>query len=119
MSSSESGTIEERLMQFKKIAECIPSIKVKGASMPYLSFNGHMFSFLDKEGNMGLRLPRNERETFIREHNTRLCEAHGTILKEYVLVPEEIFLQTKMMQKYLALGFEYVSSLKPKPTKRT
>ena len=77
-----------------------------------------MFSFLDKEGNLGLRLPTTERNEFINKYRTKLCEAHGTILKEYVLVPENLFKSTEKIEAYFALSFAYASSLKPKPAKK-
>src|SRR5262245_37766533 len=91
--------------------------EIKGASMPYTSKNGHMFSFLDPAGNLGLRLPKEEREIFMERYSTRLCEAHGTILKEYVLVPAELFRETKELQPYFEKSLAYVSGLKPKVSK--
>lgn len=103
---------------YQTLISTIPNVELKGAKMPYTSFNGHMFSFLDKDGNLGLRLPMKERNEFIIEHKTKLCEAHGTILKEYVLVPEKLFLNTEMIKEYFIISFAYVSSLSPKPTKK-
>jgi hypothetical protein len=103
---------------YKKIVATIPAAELKGATMPYTSCNGHMFSFLDKEGNLGLRLPAAEREEFIRKHKTKLCEAHGKILQEYVFVPESLFKNTEKIKSDFSIGFKYVSSLKPKPTKK-
>ena len=39
-------------------------VQRKGASMPYTSVNGHMFSFLTADGHLALRLPAAEREAF-------------------------------------------------------
>ena len=103
---------------YEKLVATIPALELKGASMPYTSINGHMFSFLDKDGNLGLRLPVAERNDFIIKNKTKLCEAHGTILKEYVLVPGELFKNTQKLKLYFAIGFEYVKSLKPKATKK-
>ena len=77
--------------------------------MPYTCLNGHMFSFLDKDGNPGLRLPVVERDQFIQKYKTRLCEAHETILKEYVLVPDGLFQnirETEHEQDFLTQGNE-------------
>ena len=88
-----------------------------GASMPYTSLNGHMFSFLTPEGRLALRLPSGEREAFLERYGTKLVEQHGSVLKEYVEVPEPLFGQTEELRPYFAASVAYVGSLKPKPTK--
>ncbi len=108
----------DRFALYEKLVSTIPIIELKGATMPYTSCNGHMFSFLDKDGNLGLRLPATERNEFISKHKTKLCEAHGTILKEYVFVPENLFKKTEKIKEYFAISFAYVSNLKPKSTKK-
>lgn len=107
-----------KLEAYKKLIAILPGIELKGASMPYTSVNGHMFSFLDKDGNLGLRLPSAERNAFIEQYHTRLCEAHGTTLKEYVYVPEDLFKRTDEIKTWFEKSFVYVGSLKPKPTKK-
>lgn len=106
------------LAHYEQLVATIPLIELKGATMPYTSYNGNMFSFLDKDGNLGLRLPAIERNEFINKYKTKLCEAHGTILKEYVLVPEDLFKNTEKIIGYFAISFDYVSNLKAKPTKK-
>jgi len=85
--------------------------------MPYTAINGNMFSFLDKGARLCLRLPENERNAFIEEYNTTLCEQHGTVLKEYVRVPQQLFENTNALKDYFVLSLEYVKTLKPKSTK--
>ena len=41
-----------------------PHVQRKGATMPYTSLNGHMFSFLTPDGRLALRLPSSERDAF-------------------------------------------------------
>ena len=69
--------------------------------MPYTSFNGNMFSFLDKHGSCGIRLPEKEREDFLKKYKTKLFETHGTVLKEYVTVPDDLLQKTKELKKCL------------------
>jgi hypothetical protein len=89
-------------------------IELKGKTMPYTSANGHMFSHLDKEGAMGLRLPSDARETFLADFQTELFVQHGRVMKEYVAVPAELLANTVGLQAHLAVSFDYVMSLKPK-----
>jgi len=39
------------------------------------------------------------------------------VIKECVVVPEDLLKKTIELKKYLNISYEYVSSLKPKPTK--
>jgi TfoX/Sxy family transcriptional regulator of competence genes len=39
-------------------------------------------------------------------------------MKEYVTVPKELLENTKELHHYLELSYEYVKTLKPKPTKK-
>ena len=90
----------------------------KGKTMPYTSVNGHMFSILDKEGNLGLHLSKTYREEFIQKFNSELMVQYGATMKEYVVIPQKLLEDTSELYKYFQLSFEYVSLLKLKPTKR-
>ncbi len=95
-----------------------PNIERKGKTMPYTSVNGHMFSFLSKEGVMGLRLNETDRKQFIKEFNVELMQQHGRVMKEYVSVPNSLLKDTVMLSGYLLKSWNYVSKLKPKPSKK-
>jgi hypothetical protein len=95
-----------------------PAIERKGATMPYTSVNGHMFSLLTPEGTLALRLPAAEREAFLKRYETTLCVQYGAVMKEYVQVPVSLLKNTRALAKYLDLSYRYACSLKPKPTTR-
>lgn len=67
---------------------------------------------------MGLRLSKEDREAFLEKFKTKIMEQHGSVMKEYVEVPEKLLEDTKTASEYLQKSFEYVSNLKPKPTKK-
>ena len=95
-----------------------PTIDRKGKTTPYTSVNGHMFSFLSNEGEMGLRLSEEDREEFISAHKSKLMQQHGRVMKEYVKIPATLLENTDALSVYLEKSFGYVSSLKPKPSKK-
>jgi hypothetical protein len=39
-------------------------------------------------------------------------------MKEYVRVPDKLLANTKELKKYLAKSYDYIETLKPKPTKK-
>jgi TfoX/Sxy family transcriptional regulator of competence genes len=93
-------------------------IERKGAANPYTSLNGNMFTILHNSRSLAIRLPEDKREEFLKKHKTTLFKAYGTIMKEYVAVPDALLKNTKELQKYLEFSYEYVKTLKPKPTKK-
>lgn len=77
-----------------------------------------MFSFIEKDDTLVLRLPAEAREAFIQKHGSQLHHAYGIVQKEYVDVPRELLAKPAMLKKYMQTSFDYVSSLKPKPSKK-
>jgi hypothetical protein len=118
MSKKKNTVPVPNIALYEALVHTIAGIELKGATMPYTSCNGHMFSFLDPEGNLALRLPDEKREVFLKKYKTRLCEAHGTILKEYALVPQSLFMKLSDLKVYFKWSYEYVKSLKPKAAKK-
>jgi TfoX/Sxy family transcriptional regulator of competence genes len=100
---------------YDKLIATHSAIERKGDANPYTSLNGNMFTLLH-QNRLALRLPDNEREKFLKKYKTTLFEAYGTVMKEYVAVPDALLLKTKELQKYLELSFEYAKTLKPKAT---
>ncbi len=89
----------DKLKLYDNLIATNPNIERKGDTIPYTSLNGHMYTFLSKTGSLGIRLPKDERENFLKKYNTTLCEAHGAIMKEYVLVPDALLQNTKVLKK--------------------
>ena len=106
----------EQLEQYERLIATHPDIERKGVTMPYTSANGNMFSFLSEAGVLGLRLPKDAREAFLEKFATTLMEANGAVMKEYVRVPESLLADTDALKPYLDLSYQYVMSLKSKPT---
>src|SRR5450631_1212891 len=97
----EKRTIpQDKLHFYNKLVETNSKIELKGATVPYTSCNGHMFSYLEKDGSLGLRLPAEVRETFLKKYKTTLFVSYGIVKKEYVLVPDKLFINTKELKPY-------------------
>jgi len=94
-----------------------PEIERKGTANPYTSLNGNMFTLLH-QSRLAIRLPEDRREEFLKKYKTTLFEAYGTVMQEYVAVPEALLKNTKELRKYLEFSYEYAKTLKPKPTKK-
>src|SRR5262245_17100919 len=108
----------EKLELYEKLVATNPNVTRQCATVPYTSLNGHMFSYLSKEGQLALRLPAGEREAFLKKYKAKLCQAYGVVQPEYVEVPDALLASTRELKKYFDLSYTYVATLKPKPTAR-
>jgi len=113
------GVPAEVLALYDKLIDTIPAVERKGATNPYTSLNGNMFTYLSPSGVLGIRLPEGEREEFLKKYKTTLYKSHGTVLKEYVTVPDSLLKKTNELKKYFQLSYEYAKILKPKPTRKS
>ena len=57
----------EHIALYDKLISTAKDVERKGDTMPYTSHNGHMFSFLTKEGPLALRLSKTEIEPFLKK----------------------------------------------------
>src|SRR2546423_11465613 len=90
MTNEKLYSYGEILKRYEDVVSAFREVELKGATMPYTSVNGNMFSFLSKDGRLGLRMSAEDRNAFIEKFETSLLESHGIVLKEYVTVPEKI-----------------------------
>jgi len=113
-----SSAPPEAITAYDKLIASNPNIERKGATMPYTSLNGNMFSLLTPTGAMILRLSEKDREEFNKKYKMGVVIQYGAVMKEYVEVPDSLLKKTKDLEKYLQLSYEYAKTLKPKATKK-
>jgi len=117
VSAKAKAVPNDKVALYYKLIATNPAIERKGDANPYTSLNGNMFTLLH-QSRLAIRLPDDERENFLKKYKTTLYEAYGTVMPEYVAVPDGLLENTKELKKYLDLSFTYVKTLKPKPTKK-
>src|SRR5258708_40214145 len=94
MSKATPEVPADKLELYEKLVATLPDVSRKGATVPYTSVNGHMFSYLSKTGTLALRLPAEARDEFLEKYKTRLCQQYGVVQKEYVEVPDALLKKT-------------------------
>ncbi len=104
------------LARYEKVIAGMTGVERKGDTMPYTSLNGHMFSVLRKDNLVALRLPADERESFLRKYKTTLSSQYGIVQPEYVVVPDSLLSKTIELRRFFEISRAYVQSMKPKPT---
>jgi hypothetical protein len=112
----KSGVPDDKLAWFDKLIAVNPKIARKGASNAYAAVNGNMFLLMQPTGILAMRLPEGAREEFLWKYKSKLFEAYGAVMKEYVTVPDVLLCKTKELQKYVGLSYDYAKTLKPKPS---
>lgn len=115
MGTKKPAAPPDKVDLYDKLIKTHPRIERQGASIPYTSLNGHMFSYLSASGSLALRLPEDAREAFLKKYKTTLSKAYGVVQKEYVTVPDALLKKTAELKPYLVLSYDYVTTLKPKP----
>lgn len=110
---------EEKIALYNKLVALHPLAVRKGATVPYTSLNGHMYSYFTKDDYLALKLPAEERVKFIDKYQTGLVEQYGIVQKEYVRVPDSLLERTAELKTYFDSSYNYTASQKPKPTTRS
>ncbi len=119
MSKQSDQVPADKLALYKQLIEAHPEIELKGGlKLPYTSYQGNMFSQLSKAGKVGLRMGKAEREAFIAQYDSKLFETYGTIMKEYVEVPDQLLEDTAQLLPHLEESYAYAKTLKAKPGKK-
>jgi hypothetical protein len=107
---------DNKVALYEKLIATNPKVERKGAANPYTSHKGRMFSMLGKGGTMILRLPDGEREAFLKKYKTKPAMQYGTIMPEFVDIPDALFAKTSELKKYFDLSYAWLDSLNAKPT---
>jgi len=90
--------------------------EVKGAKNPYTSRNGHMFSFLDADGTMALRLPDDLTEEFRSTYESGDVIQYGATMRGYSSVPSELLADADTLAAWFDRSWEWIGTLPAKPT---
>jgi len=108
----------DRLEIYEKLVAKYPEIARKGAANPYTSMNGNMFSFLDKNGSLALRISDEDRAAFMKKHGTGPVVSHGAVMKGYVEVPASMMKNARALRNAFDKSIAYAETLEAKPTTR-
>lgn len=115
--TKEFETDPDVLAAYKRMIDGVPEVEWKGATRPYTSWNGNMFSHINRDNIIGLRLSKTDLKDFMETFDTGLFEGYpGFFQKEYAAMPPTMYGNTRAMRKWFRKSFAHVSSLKPKPT---
>lgn len=105
---------EEKLKVYDELVAKCTRFKRKGKTVPYTSANGHMFSLLNKSGEIGIRFSKDVQQSHIETFNSSLYTSHNVVMKGYVLIPDEMLKDLDIVAKHLNDSYDFVMRLDPK-----
>jgi len=105
---------KEKLDLYDRLIDKCPRFERKGKSMPYTSANGHMFSQLNKAGDIGIRFSKPVQEKYIEAFGTSIFKSYGSEMEGYVLILDSMLDDLDKLSEYLNESCDYVMSLDPK-----
>ena len=105
---------KKKLALYDKLVVKCPRFERKGKTMPYTSANGHMFSLLNKDGELGFRFSKQVQEKYIQKFWTTTLKSHGATMNGYVLIPDNMFADLDKLSEHLNESYDYVMTLDPK-----
>jgi hypothetical protein len=91
---------------------------LKGAKNPYTARNGHMFSFLDIDGKMALRLSDELQDEFRARYESGPVVQYGSVMRGYVSVPADLFRKTDELREWFDKSHDWIGTLEPRPTRK-
>jgi hypothetical protein len=104
----------DRLALYEELVASVEGIERKGAANPYTSRNGHMTSFIDRDGDVSIRLGKADRERFIADYGSRIAMQYGREMKEFAVVPDDLLRRQDELRPWFVRSWEWVGTLEPK-----
>ena len=104
----------ERLALYEELVASVEGVDRKGAANPYTSRNGYMTSFIDKEGELSIRLDKADRERFIERYDSRIATQYGKNMPDFAVVPEAMLQDLDELRPWFVRSWDFVGTLEPK-----
>src|SRR5210317_664145 len=102
---------EEKLKIYDELVSKCSRFERKGKTVPYTSANGHMFSLLNKAGEIGIRFSKEVQRKYIKQFDSSIYKSYNSIMHGYVLIPDKMLEDLDNVAKYLEESYDYVMSL--------
>ena len=109
---------DETLKIYETVVSDFDDLKVKGKKSAYTAVNGNMFSFLDPNGLLCVRLSKDDKAAYEAAHGTGPVIQNGSVMNGYVPVIKELLEDEAALKALFVDSVRFARSLKPKPTKR-
>lgn len=106
-------TRDDLVALFEAAISAANQIERKGNANPYTSANGHMFSQINKDNQLGIRLPKPRQKELLDEYGAGPFKSYGATMRDYVCVTEEMLSDQALIISLLQEGLAFVSAMPP------
>lgn len=106
----------ENIEIYDRLIALLPDQKRKGKASAYTSLNGHMFSFMDKNGELAIRFSEAEKKALMEKYGAKESIQYNSVMRGYIVVPDDLMSDFETLSGLFKASFEYIKGLKPKPT---
>ena len=108
------NTKSEQLKIYDDLISHCPRFERKGKTMFFCSANGHMFSILNKAGEIGIRFSKKVQSDYLEKYNTTTIKSYGSVMQGYILVTSEMLKNQEGVVSLLNESYDYVMFLESK-----
>ena len=108
------STTNEQLKTYDELISHCARFERKGKSMFFCSANGHMFSILNKAGEIGIRFSEKVQSDYFKKYSTTPIKSYGSVMQGYILINENMMKDKENVIALLNESYDYVMSLEPK-----
>ena len=106
-------TREDLIARFERAIAASGKYECKGKANPYTSANGHMFSQINKDDQLGIRLPKSRQVALLEDFGAGPFMSYGATMRDYVCLTEEMLSDPALITSLLDEGFAFVSAMPP------
>jgi len=106
-------TRDDLVTLFDAAISVADQIERKGKTNPYTSANGHMFSQINKDDQLGIRLPKTRQDALLKEYGAGSFKSYGATMRDYVCLTDEMLSDHTLITSLLDEGFAFVSAMPP------
>lgn len=104
----------DKLARYEALVASVDGVERKGAANPYTSRNGYMTSFIDKAGEVSLRLSKADQAEFIETYESRVPVQYGKNMPDFAVVPEALLDDLDALRPWFVRSWDFVGTLEPK-----
>lgn len=106
-------TRDQLLIRYEAAISACDGFDRKGKANPYTSANGHMFSQINKDDQLGIRLPKPRQKELALQYRAGPFKSYGATLRDYVCLSAEMLDECGLVEGLLLEGFAFVSAMPP------
>jgi hypothetical protein len=106
------------IAMYDRILAAHPQLERKGKASAYTAMNGNMFSFVGPDGEMCIRLSKDDIAAFGAEYDASPVIRYNSVMNGYVAVSQELLDNEDALGAWFAKSVTFAATLKPKPTKK-